>query len=52
MNGAKPLLPYMPSGRRQENLHLFTDLYLQIINKMTLICIKSVRKLNKIFANY
>jgi hypothetical protein len=28
MNGAKPLLPYMPSGCGKENLYFFTDIYL------------------------
>jgi len=34
MSGAKPLPRYMPSGRGQENLYLFTDIYLRIIKKI------------------
>lgn len=34
MSGAKPLTPYMPSGSGQENLYVFTDIYLGIINKI------------------
>ena len=52
MIGAKPLPPYMPSGRGQENIYLFIDIYLRIINKMMQIRMKSVRNPNKIFANH
>jgi len=34
MSGAKHLPPYTPSGCGQENVYLFTDLYLRIINTM------------------